>query len=470
MAKRTQKKCAKKSSTRLKHQDLHIINPYAGGIDVGSTEHYAALPAEAGVQTVQCFGCTTPELTRMALWFQEHHVTTVAVESTGVYWVPVAHILEEHGIDVRLVDARNARNVPGRKTDVQDCQWLQELHSYGLLEAAFRPAPEIELVRTVWRQRAQLVAACAQKILEMHKALECMNLQLHKVITDVGGVTGMRIIRAMVRGERDPQRLAAMRHPQCKNTEKAIEEALTGNWREDHVFLLTQSLATYDFLHVQINECDAKVNTLLEHLSNKERTDGPATSGKEKGCKRRNAPDKNILDLHRELIRLTGVDLTKIEGIDASTAFTIISEQGIDMSRFPSEKHFCSHMGLCPANKISGGKRLSGRTRQVQSRAAKALRLAAQTMQRSDSALGAFYRRIRFRKGAGKAITATAHKLAKRLYWMIKHGEDYVLQGAADYEKKYKEQRIRQLIKQADRMGYELVNTTTGEILELAVS
>lgn len=463
-------KGGKKNYRHGKQQTLRVIHPDAGGIDIGSTEHYVALPPGRGSDTVQSFGCTTPDLQAMASWLNEHRVTTVAMESTGVYWVPVAHVLEAHGIEVCLVDARHARGVPGRKTDVQDCQWLQELHSYGLLRAAFRPTPEMELVRTLWRQRAALVAQCAQRMLEMHKALECMNLQLHKVITDVMGLTGQRIIRAIVNGERDACKLAAMRHRSCKNSQATIEKALTGNWRDDHLFLLKQSLTLYDFLHEQINECDKEIERLTKRLEAKERTDGPSTSGKEKSRRRRNAPQKNILDLHGELIRITGVDLTKIEAIDAPTAFTVISEQGIDMSRFPTVKNFCSHLGLCPANKITGGKRRSGRTRKVQSRAAKALRVAAQALEKSDSALGAFYRRLKFKKGAAKAITAVAHKLAQRIYWMLSKGEDYVLQGAADYEEQYRQSRIRQLFNQAKRLGYELLDPKTGQILDAVVS
>jgi len=452
------------------HQGLPIINPDAGGIDIGSTEHYVALPPDREGPTVRAFGCLTPDLEAMAQWLNAHHVKTVAVESTGVYWVPVASVLEAHGIDVRLVDAHHTRGVPGRKTDVLDCQWIQELHSHGLLKAAFRLTPEMQLVRTLWRQRADLIAQCAQRVLEMHKALECMNLQLHKVIADVTGTTGLHIIRAIVQGERNPKTLAAMRNFRCKSSEETIEKALTGNWRDDHLFLLKQSLAIYDFLHEQINECDKEIDRLVKRLTDQQRADGPTTSGKESGRKRRNAPEKNILDLHRELIRITGVDLTKIEAIDAMTAFTVISEQGVDMSQFPSVKHFCSHMGLCPGNKVSGGKRLSGRTRKVQSRAAKALRIAAQTLEKSDSALGAFYRRLKFNKGAAKAITAAAHKLAQRIYAMLTNGEDYVMKGAAEYEQQYRKQRIRQVFNQAKKLGYQLLDINTGEILQTAVS
>ena len=451
-------------------QGLPVINPDAGGIDIGSTEHYVALPPDREGSTVRAFGCLTPDLEAMAQWLHAHHVKTVAVESTGVYWVPVASVLEAHGIEVRLVDAHHTRGVPGRKTDVLDCQWIQELHAHGLLKAAFRPTPEMQLVRTLWRQRADLIAQCAQRVLEMHKALECMNLQLHKVIADVTGTTGLHIIRAIVQGERNPKTLAAMRNFRCKSSEETIEKALTGNWRDDHLFLLKQSLAIYDFLHEQINECDKEIDRLVKRLTDQQRADGPTTSGKESGRKRCNAPEKNILDLHRELIRITGVDLTKIEAIDAMTAFTVISEQGVDMSQFPSVKHFCSHMGLCPGNNVSGGKRLSGRTRKVQSRAAKALRIAAQTLEKSDSALGAFYRRLKFNKGAAKAITAAAHKLAQRIYAMLTNGEDYVMKGAAEYEQQYREQRIRQVFNQAKKLGYQLLDINTGEILQTAVS
>jgi transposase len=464
MTTRTRSKGTRRSATGPQPA-LGRINPRAAGIDVGSTHHYVALPPDDEGPRVRRFGCATPELESMAQWLRAHGVTTVALESTGVYWLPVAHVLEGYGLEVCLVDAHHARSVPGRKTDVADCQWLQELHAHGLLKAAFRPTPEMEPVRTLWRRRAELVERCTQSILEMHKALECMNVQLHKVISDVAGVTGMRIVRAIVAGERAPHVLAGFRHASCKNSIETIEAALTGHWREDHLFLLEQALNQYDFTRTQIEQCDRKTETLLRPLASRDRRDGGATSGKERGRGRRNAPDKKILDLHAELARMSGVDLTKIEAIDAPTAFTVISEQGVDMNRFPSVKHFCSHLGLCPGNKISGGKRLSGRTRKVQSRAAKALRVAAQSLERSDSALGAFYRRMKFKKGAAKAITAAAHKLAQRVYWMLRHGEDYVLQGAAEYEQQYHQQRLRQLRHQARKLGLDLINPHTGEIL-----
>ncbi len=461
-----QKKCRKPKRI----EEFPILNPDAAGIDIGSTAHYVALPPHRAPETVRSFGCTTPDLDEMAQWLKGHGVKTVALESTGAYWIPVASVLESHGLTVWLVDAHHTRGVPGRKTDVLDCQWIQQLHMHGLLRAAFRPTPEMEQVRTLWRQRGELVAQCAQRVLEMHKALECMNLQLHKVITDIMGVTGQRIIRAIVNGERDAKTLSQMRHRLCKNDEETIEKALTGNWRDDHLFLLKQSLTIFDFLHGQINECDKEIDRLVKRLSGKERGDGDTTSGKEKNRKRRNAPEKNILDLHAELIRITGVDLTKVETIDAMTAFTVISEQGVDMSRFPTVKHFCSHMGLCPGNNVSGGKRRGGRTRQVQSRAAKALRVAAQALERSDSALGAFYRRMKFRKGAAKAITAAAHKLAQRIYMMLTKGEDYVMKGVNDCEEQNHQRKIRQAANLAKNLGLQLLNPNTGEVLQDVVS
>jgi transposase len=466
----------KTRSTRMAHsskspkrskssQALEIVNPDAAGIDIGSNSHHVAVPQDRSVCPVRQFGCTTPELHDMARWLKLCGITTVALESTGVYWIPVAYVLEQHGLEVNLVDARHARNVSGRKTDVQDCQWLQQLHSFGLLQGALRPAAQIAPLREYWRQRSNLVKQCAKAIHHMQKSLELMNLQLHKVLTDISGCTGLRILRAIADGQRDPEQLLSMVHRNCKKSKEEFSNALTGNYRPEQIFALTQALERYDFFQSQIQALDQQIARQFGDISGqadiKSLEDKP--DRKRRDTKRRkNQPH---FDLRGEMYRLTGVDLTQIDGIDANTAFTIITEQGMDMSKFPSERHFASHIGLCPNNQITGGKIKKRRTRKVHSRAATALRVAAQSLANSKTALGAFYRRMRAKHGPAKAITATAHKLAKLIYRMLKYGEDYVDKGMQYYQQQYKERMQKSLAKRAREMGCELLVLETGEVL-----
>lgn len=434
-------------------KSMKIVNLHAAGIDIGSRHHYVAVPEGCCEQPVRNFGCLTPDLHRMAQWLKECGVTSVAMESTGVYWIPPAQMLEEYGLEVVLVDARNVRTVPGRKTDVSDCQWIQELHTYGLLRGAFRCSQEMEPLRTYWRHRACLVEQGATQIHRMQKALEQMNLQLHKVLSDISGVTGFQIIRAIVAGERDPQTLARMRQAGVKNNEETIAKALTGHYREDHLFTLAQALQTYDFLQGQLCECDRQIQNYMQHLL-PSFDSRPSLPKQGKHSRRKNQP---YFDLGEEQKRMLGVDLTRIDGVDVLTIQTLITEQGYDMSKFPTEKHFTSHLGLCPNNRITGGKVKRRRTRKVQSRAATALRLAAHSLHHSKSALGAFFRRMKARLGPAKAITATARKLAVLIYRMLKYGQEYVDSGQEAYEQRYLAQREKNLAKQAQSMGYRLV-------------
>lgn len=454
----------KKNERKVKaqKQTLRKMHPNAAGIDIGSKVHYVAVPEDRCEEPVRNCGCLTPDLHQMAQWLKSCGITTVGMESTGVYWIPVARILEEYGLEVVLTDARNVRSVPGRKSDVLDCQWLQELHSYGLLKAAFRPTKELEILRTYWRHRASLVQGCSAEILHLQKALEQMNLQLHKVISDISGVTGMKIIRAIVAGERDPLTLAKMKHKKVKSSEETIAKALTGHYREDHLFTLGQALESYDFIQRRIRECDARIEQYLRRFET--RIDSPTQTTcpkrKKKTSRRKNQP---YFDLSEELRRILGVDLTSIDGIEAMTALTVISEQGFDMSQFPTEKHFTSHLGLCPNNRVTGGKVKRRRTRKVESHAATSLRIAAQALHDSKSALGAFSRRMKARLGPAKATTATARKLAVLIYRMLKHGQDYVDRGQEFYEEHYRLQRERTLMKQAQIMGFQLVPLPTGD-------
>jgi transposase len=444
---------------------LQVVHPDAAGIDIGSREHYVAVPPGRDAQPVRVFGCTTPDLLELMQWLKQCGVKTVALESTGVYWVPVTYVLEQAGIDIYLVDARQVRALPGRKTDVQDCQWLQQLHTMGLLARAFRPAADIQPLRTLWRHRAELVRHCAEQIHLMHKALEQMNVQLHKVLSDVTGLTGLRILRALVDGQRDPEYLVRLCHPCCKQPKQAFIKALTANYRPDQMFVLAQSMKAYDFYQQQLRECDAQIQTNLDALPAKAAKEELAQMPDRKRRDKKRRKNQTDFDLRAHLFALTGTDLTQIEGIDASTAFTIITEQGVDMDRFPTEKHFASHLGLCPNHRITGGRVKRRRTRNVASRAATALRVAAQSLHWSNGALGAFYRRKHARLGAPKAITATAHKLAKLIYRLLKYGQAYVHQGQDEYEQRQQEQEMKNLAKRARKIGCEITNLQTGEVL-----
>jgi transposase len=408
---------------------------------------------------VRSFGCTTSELKEMATWLKSCGVATVAMEATGVYWVPVYEVLEDFGIEAFLFDSRQTRNVSGRKSDVLDCQWSQKLHSYGLLTRAFRPAKEIASLRTYWRQREGIVDSCSRQIHLMHKALEQMNVQLHKVISDVAGVTGIRILRAIIAGERDPYALARLRHRGVKATEEKVARALEGTYREEHMFALKQALEGYDFFQQQLVSCDQALEAYLAQLPS---APNPPAVPQARRYRRKNQPH---FDLRTELARIAGVDICQIEGIDALTAQTLISECGIDMSPFPSEKNFTSWLGVCPNNRKTGGRIRSRRTRRVANRAADALRVAAQALHRSDSALGSFYRQMKARLGAAKAITATAHKLARLFYRLMKYGEAYFTQTQAQYEALRRERDLRALQRRARRLGLQLLNTSTGELI-----
>jgi transposase len=425
---------------------LQHINPHAAGIDVGSRSHFVAVPEGTGEEPVREFSSFTDDLQLMADWLISCDITTVAMESTGIYWIPVFEMLENRGLDVKLVNARHVKNVPGRKSDVLDCQWLQQLHSYGLLAGAFRPAEQICALRAYVRQRMNLVRYAASHIQHMQKALAQMNLQLTNVVSDITGVTGMRIIKAILNGERDPLVLARMRDPRCKNSSAVIARSLRGNFRPEHLFNLKQAVDLHAFYQRQIDECDRQI---LEQLSsfdvgdsgNGPKSESPATIGE-------------------ALQQMTGVDLTRIDGIDSNSALKIIAEIGIDMNRWKSAKHFSSWLGLCPGTKISGGKVLSSKTKPVANRAAMTFRMAAFTLFRSKSALGAYLRRQRSRLGAPKAITATAHKLARLVYAMLKYGTDYVDAGQEYYEERYRTRVVQNLKRKAQELGFELIENS----------
>ena len=431
---------------------LTLTHPNAAGIDIGSAAHYVAVPPERDAEPVREFKSFTADLQALADWLQACGVDTVAMESTGVYWIALYELLDSRGFKVLLVNARHVKNVSGRKSDVLDCQWLQQLMSYGLLRGAFRPADAVCALRSLARQREMLLRSQGRQVQHMQKALTQMNLQLANVISDVVGETGQKILRAIVAGERDGYALAVMKNARIRAGTEEIANSLHGNWRVEHLFALKQALALFDFIGTQLSECDREIEAQLERLHVH---DGSPAKGK-KRSHARNAPK---FDLREHLFKMCGVDLTRIDGIDVTTALAVISEIGTDMSRFATVKHFTSWLGLCPGTKITGGKLLSGKTARVANRAAQALRLAAAALRSSHSALGAYFRRLCSRMDKPKAVTAAAHKLARLIYTMLTKGEQYTDQGQDYYEERYRERALRQLSKRAEKLGMKLVAT-----------
>ena len=432
---------------------LSLMNPDAAGVDIGSAAHFVAVPLDRDDEPVREFASFTVDLNALADWLAQCGIKTVAMESTGVYWIPLYELLQRRGFEVLLVNARHVKNVSGRKSDVLDCQWLQQLHSFGLLRGAFRPDDKVCELRSITRQRAMLLKSQGRHVQHMQKALTQMNIQLANVISDVTGVTGQKIIREIVAGERDAQVLAAYRDVRIKATEAEIAKSLLGNWRAEHLFALKQALAGFDFCVSQLAECDTETERVMRELHTHQGT--PA-----KGKKRSRARNAPKFDVREHLFKVCGVDLTRIDGIDVSTALVVLSEIGVDMSRFPTVKHFTSWLGLCPGTKISGGKVLGSRSKRTANRATQALKLAAAALRSSKSALGAYYRRMCARMDKAKAVTAAAHKLARLIYVMLTKGEEYTDQGQQYYEERYRERVVRQLAKRARELGMDLVATT----------
>jgi transposase len=443
-------KAQKKRSKKVDLDSLPFIHINAAGIDIGSEEHWVAVPKDRDEEPVRKFGCFTSDLHAMAEWLKKCGIDTIVMESTGVYWIPLFQILETQGFDVNLVNARHVKNVPGRKTDVLDCQWLQQLHTYGLLSGSFRPEDSICVLRDYWRHRDNLIRYAASHIQHMQKALTEMNLHLHKVISNITGVTGTRIIKAILAGERDPLKLAQLKDPRIKNSAEKIAKSLEGDYRQEHLFALKQAFELYCTYKQKIEECDKEIESHLIQMDSKCE---PDSKKKYKSSKSKNDP---FFDLGYHLYRISGVDFTKIDGLDVLTINTILTEVGLNPDAFGTEKRFVSWLGLCPENRITGGHILSSKTRKVVNRASKAFRLAANSLKNSSSALGAYFRRIRARKGAPKAITATAHKLARIFFHLWKTGEPYNDLGAYYYEQKYKERVIKNMEKKAKKLGFEL--------------
>jgi transposase len=445
-------------------EPLGVHNPHAAGIDVHAQVHWVAVPSGAAPAPpknhpanlppwVRAFGTCTADLEMLADWLRQCGVTTVAMEATGVYWIALFELLERRGFEVYLVDPRQSKRAPGRpKTDVLDCQWLQRLHSYGLLTPSFRPADQVVVLRSYLRQRQMLISYGGQHIQHMQKALEQMNVKLAEVVSDITGVTGMAIIKAILAGQRDPLKLAKLRNHKCKRTEAEIARALYGNWRDEHLFTLRQAVELYEIYQEKLRVCDQQLEAHLQTFADK--SGGEVLPPKPR--KRPRPHNQARFDVRQRLFQMAGVDLTLIEGIDESTALVILSEIGTDMSRFPTCKQFTSWLGLCPQHQGSAGRIKSRRIRRGQNRAARALRLAGQGCHHAKNALGAFYRRIQARCSAPKAVVATARKIAERVYRLLKYGEAYVRQEMHAYEEAYRLRLVKGLARKAQELGYRL--------------
>jgi len=440
--------------------NLEMVHPDAAGIDIGNESHYVAVPPTRDSEPVRRFGCTTAELKEMAVWLKQCAIRSIAMQSTGVYWIAVYDILEEAGFEVCLVNARETKNLPGRKSDVQESQWLMKLHTYGLLRNSFRPSQEVRTMRTYWRQRNDLVRAAGRHIQRIQKTMTQMNIQLANVLSDVSGVTGQAIIKAILAGERDPHELAAFRDCRVKASEEEIARSLEGNWQEDLLFVLKQEQDGYEFCQKQMAECDQRLHQYLKQRE--DRSTGanlPEEKRKERLRKKKkgNTPQ---FDLRGELFRMTGADLTQIDGIDVMTTMTILSEAGWDMSKWKTEHHFVSWLRLCPDNKISGDKVIGKGRLPTTNRVTTALRMAASTLRASNTYLGAQFRRLRTKLGAPVAIKAMAAKLARLVYRMLRYGMQFVDRGAEFYEDQHRKQQINHLKWKAANLGFQIIEAS----------
>lgn len=438
---------------------LKQINMNAAGLDIGDDQIYVAVPEGQDKESVRVFGTFTANLYTLADWLEVCEVTTVAMESTSIYWIPIYEILEERGFEVYLVNASHVKNVTGKKTDILDCQWIQQLHTYGLLRASFRPPEDMAALRSLVRHRANLIRSATAEIQHMQKALQLMNLKLTNVVSDITGLTGMCIIRDIVSGVHDPEALARHRDPRCAKSRDEIALSLQGNYKAEHLFELKQALEAYDFYQRQIQGCDEQIegvyNAFEPQVDINERPLPPSRKRRRKP--KDNEPD---FDLRLYLYQMAGVDLTEIDGVNSLTVQVVLSEIGVDMSKWPTVKHFTSWLGLCPHNDKTGGKVIRTRTRKTQSRAAAALRMAASALSHSHSALGGYYRRMKAKLGAPAAVTATAHKLARIIYAMLKSHTEYQDPGEGYYEEQARQRAVKNLKRKAKQLGFQLIGET----------
>jgi transposase len=436
----------------------HVMHPHAGGIDIGATQVYAALPQDRCAEPVRVFDTFTEDLHALAAWLKAHRITTVAMESTGVYWIPVFQILERAGIEVYLVNAHHAKNVPGRKSDVSDCQWLQYLHSVGLLRGSFRPPDEICAARTLLRHRSTLVAQAATHIQHMQKALVQMNVRLQHVLSDLSGTSGLAIIDALLAGERDPARLAQLRDPHVKAAEETIRKALVGDWRAEHLFTLRQARESYRYCQTLIRECDTEIESRLAQLRSRVDPTQTPPPPPQPSQARRQKGDITLrdADLRTELYRVLGTDATQVPGLGTTSVAGLVMHLGTDLAAFPTVACFTNWQGLCPNPQISGGRVLKRGTREVKNPVANIFRMAAQSLHHSDSFLGAYYRRMRAKLGAPKAITATAHKLARIYYHLVTTKQAYDESVFAKNEEREAKRRVERLKREATALGFDL--------------
>jgi transposase len=432
---------------------LPVFHLHAAGIDIGAREIYVAVPPGACARPVRSFATFTGDLHALRDWLMECAVTTVAMESTGVYWIPLFQILEAAGIEVCLVNARHCKNLPGRKTDVQDSQWLQHLHSVGLLRGSFRPADQVCAVRAVLRHRDSLVRGAARCVSHLHKALVQMNVQLQHAISDLTGVTGLAILEAVLAGERDPQKLAALKDHRIKASRDTLAKSLHGDWREEHLFTLRQSHELWQKHQALVTACDEEIARLLARFDSRTAEPPPPPTDSHRKPQR-NQPR---FGAREECHRVLGVDLTAVPGFQAPTVLVLLGELGPGFAeKFATAKHFGSWLGLCPDNRITGGKIYSVRTRDVKSRVAEALRLAAQSLGRAQNYFGDLCRRWKARLGAPKAITAMAHKLARVLWHLLKYKEPFNPEVFAREEEKMKRRKLARLQNLAASLNYQL--------------
>jgi transposase len=436
-----------------------LLHRDAAGIDIGGSSHWVAIPPDRGGTTVREFGVCTDDLESMASWLLSHGVRTVAMESTSVFWIPVFEVLERHGLEVLLVNAAHVKHVSGRKTDELDCQWLQKLHACGLVSGSFRPADNIVVLRSYLRQREQLVQDAAACVQRMQKALTQMNVQLHTVVTDITGTTGLAIIDALLAGERNPVTLAKHRHARCANDEPTIARALRGTWRDEHLFALRQALASWRHYQAQIEAITKQIQAAVTALDDHDDADPTTLPPVPKN--ERQAITALGFDARSLLFQKTNIDLTRIPGISATIAVSLISEIGLDMTKWRNERAFCSWAGVAPNTRISGGRKLSSRTRRTKSRVGQALRLAANAVQRTKTELGGTFRRLKARLGAPKAITAVANKIGRLVYSMLKNGTAFIERGLAAAEERFKAKRTKTLQRLADELGYALAPKET---------
>jgi transposase len=441
---------------------LPVIRSEVAGIDIGSEQHWVCAPtADRSAREVATFGATTPELDRLAQWLKDREIKSIAMESTSVYWIAPHEVLEAAGFEILLVDTRQLARVPGRdkKTDAKDCEWIQRLHSCGLLRGSFRPPEMICMLRTLVRDKATLVAESADWLRRMQKSLDQMNVRVHRAVSDIDGVTGMKILRAIAGGERDPVKLAQLRDWRCHKSEEEIAKELTGHWREDHLFSLRQSLQMYDAIHQRVADYDREILRKLSELQRDDRRQQtpPKVDNPQKA---RAIKKRGEEPMRGALYRMTGVDLTSIDAIGVETVLVVASEYGPDLSDFPTEKQFVSHVTLAPHRPMSGGKPVKKKRRHTAStRVAAALRMAALSLRNSQTALGAYYRKIARSRGGDVAVFATARKLAIFIYRLLRWGQPYVDEGAAAFEKRYLEARIKSMKARARELGYELVES-----------